>query len=67
MERFADEAEYVLSVLYRMRDEVSANPKLFDLDATERIQEAIIRIQGVIQSTGSELMTSGVKQQAKVA
>jgi len=37
MKRQVDEAEYVMRVLYRMRDVVSANPKLFDPDAQERI------------------------------
>ncbi len=35
MERLVDEAEYVLAVLHRMRNEVSANPNLFDEDARQ--------------------------------
>ena len=50
-----DEAEYVLAVLQRMRDTVSANPELFDPTAQARIDEAIICIQNVIRSTPSEL------------
>ena len=45
MERAMDEAEYVLAALYRMRDEVSANPSLFNPEAQERIDEAIVRIR----------------------
>lgn len=47
MERVVEEAEYVLAVLYRMRDEVSADPKLFDPDAQEQIDEAIVRMKDV--------------------
>ena len=55
MERL-DEAEYVLALLYRMRDQVSANPESFDPGARERIDEAIARIQPMLPSTRSELM-----------
>jgi hypothetical protein len=44
MQRVVDEAEYVLTVLYRMRDAVSENPELYDLDAQKRIEEAIARV-----------------------
>jgi hypothetical protein len=68
MQRIVDEAEYVLEALYRMRDEVSANPKLFDPDAQERIDEAIVRIQHVLQSAArSPLMIWGVEQKVKAA
>jgi hypothetical protein len=30
VDRLTDEAEYVLAVLYRMREEVIANPQLFE-------------------------------------
>lgn len=50
MDRLADEAEYVLAILYRMRDEVIANRAWFDSDALERIDEAIARIEGVAQT-----------------
>ena len=50
MDRLADEAEYVLTILYRMRDEVIANRTWFDPDALERIDEAIARIEGVTQT-----------------
>ena len=62
-----DEAEYVLSVLQRMRDTVSANPELFDPNAQVRIDEALICIQNVILSTPSELTTCSVKQDIKAA
>jgi hypothetical protein len=64
MERVIDEAEYVLAVLYRMRDEVSANPGLFDPGSHERIDEAIARIQPLLRSTRSELM---MEQEVKAA
>jgi hypothetical protein len=64
MERLVDEAQYVLATLYRMRDEVSANPELFDPGARERIDEAIARIHAVFCSAGSDLMT---EQEVKAA
>jgi hypothetical protein len=64
MQRVVDEAQYVLALLYRMRDEVSANPELFDPGAQERIDEAIARIQAVLRSTRSELV---VEQKVKAA
>ncbi len=64
MQRLVDEGQYVLALLYRMRDEVSANPELFDPDAQERIDEAIARIQAVLRSTRSELV---VEQKVKAA
>jgi len=30
VERIVDETEYLFAILYRMLDELSANPKLFD-------------------------------------
>jgi len=62
-----DEAEYVLAALYRMRDEVSADPKLFDPDAQQRIDQAIVRIQDVLRSARSQLMTLSVEQEVKAA
>ena len=61
MQRQVDEAEYVLTVLYRVRDEVSANPTLFDPDAQERIDEEIARIQAMLLSTRRELMILSVE------
>jgi len=49
MQRVVDEAEYVLAVLQRVRDEASANPELYDPDAQERIDEAIARVQDVLR------------------
>jgi hypothetical protein len=66
MQRQIDEAEYVLAILYRIRDEVSASPKLFDPDAQERIEEAIVRIQDVLRSSRSQLIWS-VEQKVKAA
>ncbi len=62
-----DEAEYVLAVLRRMRDTVSANPELFDPNAQARIDEAIICIQNTIRSTPSELTVGSVEQEIKAA
>jgi len=67
MERVVDEAEYVLAVLHRTRDEVTAYPTLFDPDAPERIDEAIDRLQQMLQMARSQLMTSGMEQNAKAA
>jgi hypothetical protein len=67
MERTLDEAEYVLAVLYRMRDEVSANPSLFDPGAQERLDEAIVYTQDVIRSARSQLMICRVEQEIKAA
>jgi hypothetical protein len=53
MDRLADEAEYVLEILYRMRDEVTANRTWFAPDAVERIDEAIARIEGVAKTLGA--------------
>jgi len=67
MERVMDEAEYVLAALYRMRDEVSANPSLFDPDAQQRIDEAIVRMQDVfLPSTRPQLISTG-KEKLKAA
>ena len=64
MQRVVDEAQYVLALLYRSRDEVSANPELFDPGAQERIDEAIARIHAVLRSTRSELV---MEQEVKAA
>ncbi len=62
-----EEAEYVLAVLHQMRSEVSTNPELFDPDAQERIDEAVVYVQDVLRSIRSQLMTSTVEQQVKAA
>lgn len=67
MQRLVDESEYVLAVLYRMQDEVAASPELFDPDAQERIDEAIARIEDVLRSARSKLVTCSVEQNAKAA
>ena len=64
MERTADEAEYVLAILHRMRAEVSANPILFDPDAQERIDETIVCIENVLRSAR---LQSSVEQEIKAA
>lgn len=49
MQRVVEEAEYVLAILRRMREEVAARPELFDPDARERIDKAIVSIENVAQ------------------
>jgi len=66
MQRLIEEADYVLTVLCRMREEVSANPTLFDSDARDRIDEAILRIQDVVGSTRAQLNSQG-EQRVKAA
>ncbi len=53
MDRRADEADYVLANLRRMRTEVVANPELFDPDALEHIDEAIAYILAVRPEIGA--------------
>jgi hypothetical protein len=67
MERTMEEAEYVLAVLHQMRGEVSTSPELFDPDAQERIDEAVVYVQDVLRSIRSELMTPAVEQPIKAA
>lgn len=45
MDRVAEERQYVLAILYRVREEVSANPDSFDLSAQARIDETIALLQ----------------------
>lgn len=59
MQRLVDESEYVLGILRRMRNEVSAKPKLFDPDAQKRIDEAIAGIEDLLRSTRSGLEQNG--------
>jgi hypothetical protein len=49
MDRITEETDYVLTILQRMREEVNANPQLFDPDALERIDEAIACMEGARQ------------------
>jgi hypothetical protein len=67
MQRVVDEAEYVLAVLYRMRDEVSENPDLYDPDAQKRMEEAIARVEHVLRSARSQLISLSVEQNVKAA
>ena len=67
MERLVDGSQYVLAVLCRTRDEVYANPKLFDPGAKERIDQAIVRIESVLRSTRSQLKSWSVEQHVKAA
>jgi len=56
-----DEVEYVLTVFYRMRDVVSANPKLFDPDAQARIDEAIAHTQAELRAAQAWSVNNEVK------
>lgn len=67
MQRVVDESEYVLAVLHRMRDEVAANPELFDPDAQERIGEAIARMENVLRSARSQSMIWSMEPNVKAA
>jgi hypothetical protein len=67
MQRVVDEAEYVLAVLHRMRDEVSENPDLFDPDAQRRMEEEIARLEHVVRSARSQLTNRTVEQNVKAA
>ncbi len=65
MQREIDEAEYVLTVLLRMRDEVSATPDLYDPDARKKIDEAIARFENVRRE--SQLIAGSVELDLKAA
>jgi hypothetical protein len=45
VDRVAEERQYVLAILYRMREEVVINPDSFDADAQARIDETIALLQ----------------------
>jgi hypothetical protein len=65
MQRVVDEAEYVLTVLNRMRDEVVENRELYDLNAREQIEEAIARVKDVLRE--AQVMVCGEEQNRKAA
>jgi hypothetical protein len=65
MQRVIDEAEYVLRILHRMRNEASANPDLFDPDASKRIDETIIRVEDSLQH--AQLMVCEAQQDLRAA
>ncbi len=67
MQRVVNEAEYVLTVLCRMREEIAENPDLYDPDAQERMDKEIARIQEVIRSARSELQKWTIQQEVKAA
>jgi hypothetical protein len=46
MDRKTNEALYVLDILHRTRQAVTANPRWFDPDALERIDKAIASLEG---------------------
>jgi hypothetical protein len=45
VDRIAEERQYVLAILYRMREEVAINPDSFDADAQARIDNTIALLQ----------------------
>jgi len=53
MEQIADEATYVLGVLYQMREKVIATPHLFDADAVKLIEAEIAAYEGLKQELGA--------------
>ncbi len=65
MQREIDEVEYALTVLLRMRDEVSKNAELYDPDARNRIDEAIARFEHVRREAQS--MVCSAEQNLKAA
>ncbi len=65
MQREIDEVEYVLTVLLRMKDQVSANGELYDPDARNRIDEAIARLEYVRREVQS--MVCSAEQNLKAA
>jgi hypothetical protein len=50
MQRVVDEAEYVLTILHRMRNEARCKPESYDPDAQKRIGEAIARVEEVLRA-----------------
>ncbi len=67
MQRVVDEAEYVLTVLRRMREEIAKNPDQYDPDAQEKMEEEIACIQEVLRSARSVLQKWTVQQEVKAA
>ncbi len=65
MQRVVDEARYVLTVLHRMRDEISANPELYDPDAQKRIDEATARVENLLRD--AELKLRSMESNVRVA
>lgn len=65
MQRVVDEARYVLTVLHRMREEISANPELYDPDAQKRIDEATARVENLLRD--AELKLRSVESNVRVA
>ena len=67
MQRVVDQSEYVLAVLYHMRDQVCTNAKLYEPDADKRIAEAIAYTEEVLRSTRAQLKTWKPKQKVQAA
>jgi hypothetical protein len=65
MQRVLDEAQYVLGVLNRMRDQASENPELYDPDASRRIDEAIARVEDGLKH--AQVMVHRADQNLKAA
>ena len=65
MQRVIEEAEYVLTVLIRMRDAASTNTELYDPDARKRIDDEIARMEGVLRY--ARLAVSRAEQNLRAA
>jgi hypothetical protein len=59
MQSVVEEAEYVLTVLHRMKDEVAVNRELYDPDARKRIDEAIARVEDVLRQAQLMVCSGG--------
>lgn len=60
MDRVAEERQYVLEILCRMRQEVGVNPDLFESDALAHIEETISLLQA--QGEKADAVSSGKQQ-----
>ncbi len=49
MQSVIEEAEYVLAILRRMREEAATHPDLFEPDAQERIDKALAIVERVMR------------------
>ncbi len=65
MQSVVEEAEYVLTVLHRMRDEVAVNRGLYDPDARKRIDEAIARAEDLLRQ--AQVMVCSAERNPKTA
>lgn len=64
MQRVIDEAEYVLTILQRMRDESCSHPDLYDPGAQKQMDEAIAHVEDVLRNARSILRGGGQSPKA---